>query len=227
MFFGSNDEKKLEKFLKKEEKHKVNAISFYELFLMCQERFLLIENELYGFKELLKNYFKIENIVFKENIDGDMALVIEFNDNKKEYIVITSDDSLDINIVLDTTNGKYDKLIEYAKPLIIKAFNKDHIVSLSKTFVTTSSSKTFNINSLSNDISLTLNNKNLENYFHLNYLFDTSKLEKDDYLKYFTCNTNFWNLKEDLMGLQKLRSFLNNIKINEEDVPRILKKNLK
>ena len=222
MLFTNNDENILKKFLKKEEKHHNRTISFYELFLLCRDRFVLIENELYDLSRLLKHHFNINNIVFKENLEGDMSLIIDFNDDKREYLVLTMESFNDINISLDTTNGKYNKLIDYAKPIIIKSFNKESNLSISKTYYTNSSTKIFDIKTTSNELNLSYNSKTIDIFFKLNYLFDIDKIQNSDILKYFECKTNYIDIKRELEDLNKLKIFLENIQINEEDIPRIL-----
>lgn len=224
MFFNNTDEEIIKRFLKKEEKHLANAISFYELFLLCKDRFILIEDELYDLKKIFSHHFDINNLVFKEDLDGNIALVIDFFDDKKEFIVINSDMQDEFNIALDTTNGKYDKLINYAKAAINKAFKKEDIASIYRTFDTISSSNTFKIKGLSNELSLTLNNKNYNNYFKLNYLFDKDYVDESQMLKRFDCKTNLYDIKDKISDLKVLREFLNNIKINEENVPKFLLK---
>ena len=222
MIFNTNiDEMNLKKILKKEEKHKESTISFYELFLMCLDRYILIENELSDLKRLFKHHFNINNMVFQENLNSDVVLMIDFYDDKKEYIIINVDEMDTINIVLDTTNGKYDKLINYAKSMILDAFKKENKLFVSRNFLLNSSSKIFNIRSLSNELDLSLNSRKMDNYFKLNYNFN-NKLNYDNLLKYFECKTNLLNIEREISDLEKLKKFLDNVMINEKDVPSML-----
>ena len=224
MLFNNNDEAIIKRFFKKEEKHHANAISFYDLFLLCKDRFILIEDELYDLKKIFSHHFVINNLVFKEDLEGNIALVIDFYDDKKEYIIINSDMQDEFNIVLDTTNGKYDKLINYAKDVINKTFIKEDRLSMYKTFDTMSSSKVFNIKGMSNELSLSLNNKNYYNYFKLNYLFDMDYIDDNQLLNRFDCKTNLSDIHDKIRDLKVLKEFLNNIKINEDSVPEFLLK---
>ena len=224
MLFNS-DETIIKRFFKKEEKHHGYAISFYELINLCKERYMLIENELFDLKKILNHHFNIENIVFKNTLDGELALVIEYYDNKKEYLVLTMDSFDEINMVLDTSGGKYNKLIDYIKPVIKEAFIKEDIMSISKSFSIQSSSKNFNINGVSNELTLIFNSKNFNNFFHLNYLFNTNNVNDQELLKYFDCKTTFEEVKMNLEDLNNLKKFLMNIKIKEENIPKVLIKN--
>ena len=224
MLFNNNDENMIKRLFKKEEKHQANAISFYDLFLMCKDRFIGVENELYELKKILEHHFVINNMVFKDNINGELGLVIEFYDNKKEYIILSIGFFDDVNTLLDTTNGKYDKLINSLKSVIRKVFRREDRIDISKSFNIESSTKIFNISGETDEVSLKLNNKNLINFFRLNYYFDIKKVNDSDLINYFECKTSFYDIKKELEDLENLKKFLLNIKVNEKDIPKVLLK---
>lgn len=223
MLFGNNsDEAMLKKIIKKEECHKLGIISFYELFLMSKERYNIIEDKLSFLRKILSQYFKIINITFKTVSEDEAALIIEFYDEKKEYMIITTDYQSQINIALDTTMGKYNNLIYANTNIIMESFKIDDSLAVSSYFNLQSATKLFNINGSSDELSLTLNSKDTANLFKLISHFDLNKVDINNLLDFYECHTNFDSVKSELENLEILRGFLDNIKINKEDIPKVL-----
>ena len=221
MFGYGSLERKVLKVVAKDEKHApIGVVSSLDLLYMQKKRFLLMQEILAPLIEALNKELEVKNIYFVDGLNGNFSINIEYKKNDKTgYIILNQVDIHDIEISLDTNHNT--DLIKKNKKIIIDVFQKGSKESFNEKSVITSTGNNFSLTIFNNLFEVySINIRDLSNYFKISYDF----LENNSVVNQFKVATDSYKIKECLPNDERIKEFLNHIKVYKNDIPRYLVK---
>lgn len=205
--------------LEEEERYKKNKsiVSAYELYKMNERRRVLMHNILKPISMKLQNDMHITKLYLSEGNGEGIFINIEFNNGNTDGFIILDnlDDDDKVDILLDTSNGSYNNLINKEQKLLASVYHEALDNDFDKTLRISSTSKIFNLGIDSYKYLLTGNN-NSDNHFikvWYEYLKDNASLIGE---------SSYRDIDMHLQNNKELEKFLKNIKFYEENVPKYL-----
>lgn len=205
--------------LEEEERYKKNksVVSAYELYKMNERRRVLMHNILKPISMKLQNDMHITKLYLSEGNGEGIFINIEFNNGNTDGFIILDnpDDDDKVDILLDTSNGSYNNLINKEQKLLASVYHEALDNDFDKTLRISSTSKIFNLGIDSYKYLLTGNN-NSDNHFikvWYEYLKDNTSLIGE---------SSYRDIDMHLQNNKELEKFLKNIKFYEENVPKYL-----
>ena len=134
-----------------------NVLSGEEIYKLCYDRYLLLNQILLSLKESLSKYLDIVNISFQNNLNGEISIVITYRKNGRNYVytvnrVDTSliDVSLENNSeIIDITMANRQAIINVFNEIIDNCLDVETtLYSTSKFFIIYANSNSFSINNI-------------------------------------------------------------------------------
>lgn len=229
MFGRSNIESRLLKTVDNVEKHQGNEVlTAKELFKLSKKHYTLMQDYLMPIVHALSEHLNIQNIYFQKDNSYELLITIEYINNKKGFLSIGYSDSYKgIDIIADTSNGLYNKIIYSKKNIILHSLDEWQEKNYSDEIDIDSTSKFFNIKMNGNIFKIQMIPHNYNEYFKLSYVFNSDDIKKDNSpLEKFNIQSNSDLVIKKLKDKEMLYKFLENITFYERDIPKSLVKKI-
>lgn len=198
---------------------KKNVLSGEELFKLCYERYLLMEQVLLPLKEKLGKRIEITNVNFAEGIQDDTYIIVEYlNEGKKNYFTLSHLEYDGIETIFNTGDKEIKTFIDENKKDILEAFASAYrysfdrdlcILTTSKQFAFTDDTQMFSLKDSLNGQVLSISSS------YTNY-------EKNHELYIPNATSRYNNLEKVISDNNNARNVIRHAKVYEEALPKVL-----
>ena len=204
--------------LNKEENyyHRKSTVSAWEIYKMNEKRRELFDHILKPLYDALKKDMDVKRVYFSDGDGENIFINIEYSDGNKDGFIILNNSEFDENldIVLDTSNGAYNALLDKNQKLLSSVYSVALDNDADRDCTINSTSHLFSLHIDLYKYLLSSRNKHNNHYVKIihEYLID-------DVLKGLSSYNDINLLLQDREILEK---YLRNIKFYEESIPKYL-----
>lgn len=206
---------------KEEEKGKKSKemLSALDLYRMNAKRRILMHNITKPLMLKFQDEFKISDIYFSTSSDDNITLNIDYTKDDKDGFMVLENPNFDeyVDVLLDSSNGKYQKIIDKNKKMIIDILQQGLDNNFNENLRMKSTSEIFTLNI--NVFKYLLESHNSKNELLVRILYEFYQRNS---IQKFTNYSVYQNINDMLQNSEFLHQYLEHIKFYSDDVPKYL-----
>ncbi len=197
-----------------------NVLSGEEIYKLCYDRYLLLNQILLSLKESLSKYLDIVNISFQNNLNGEISIVITYRKNGRNYVyTVNRVDTTLIDVALEK-NSEIIDITMANRQAIINVFNEiidnyldveTNLYSTSKFFTIYANSNRFSINDIDQKV-ISLSG-DYSDYSNDGLMYDRKRVL-----------ANYKKIKSLLENDENVLNVYRHLKVYEDSIDKVLLK---